>query len=279
MTEERRVRRENDNATKTVVDGLFDINGKLMRYISKLESDHSATVTAQQAKIDQLEQENRELKAELQYVRSECQTVVGNMEDKLRREYRAEIAISEKKANDNHRAMNETLQWHVSKLENDHKVTEATQQAKIDQMEEDIRDSKAEQREALGNMKNELQREYRAEIAVLEKKTDGNHQIVNETLHRVVEWFVSEIEQSRQQCKNDTSALAEEIQQIKSQEHVTIQNEVIVHNGYQLQKSTHHYRNLGAQYGAMAGEFIGGYAQDVVSELWSRAISLLAKLK
>lgn len=271
MEKERSERQENDEATKRAIDGLLDINDKLVQHISYLEKDHNATEATQQAKIDRLEQENRELKAKLR-------REVGSLEDRLRMECHADIAVLEKKANDSHSTMNETLQWHVSNLKNDHKVARTRQQAQIDQLKEDIRDSKAEQREdqrAFGK----LRMEWHADIAGLEKKVNNNHQIMNETLHSVVEWFIFETEQSRQRCKNATTTLAEEIQQIKSQEHVVIQNEVIIQNGHQLQESTHRYRNWGAQYGAMVGEIVGGYAQDMVTGLWSTAISLLTKLK
>ena len=109
----------------------------------------------------------------------------------------------------------------------------------------------------------------------MEKRGNDNHQIVNETLHGITELFIFEIKRAKEQSKNDTAALAKEIQQIKSQEHVIVQNEVIVQNGHQLQESTHHYRNWGARYGAMAGEFIGGSVQDMVTGLWSKALSLL----
>ena len=137
--------------------------------------------------------------------------------------------------------LNNKLIQYISKLENDRRVTEV--------------------------------------IARLERKVDKNHQITNETLYGIVELFFSEIKQLRQeisQCRNNTISLAEEIQQIK---HVLIKNEVIVHSGHDLQESNQcHYRNLGAKYGAIAGEYIGGHAEDMVTGLWSSATSLLAKL-
>ena len=163
--------------------------------------------------------------------------------------------------------LNNKLIQYISKLENDQRVTKAIKQAKIDQLEKKIQDQKAK-----------LQ-EYETEIARLERKVDKNYQTTNETLYGIVELFFSEIKQLRQeisQCRNNTISLAEEIQQIK---HVLIKNEVIVHSGHDLQESNHcYYRNLGAKYGAIAGEYIGGHAEDMVTMLWSSATSLLAKL-
>ena len=182
MTKEQSVRKKNDEATKHATDGLFDIVDKLIWYTFKLENDHSATVAAQQAKIDCLEQENRE----------------------------------------------------------------------------DIRELKAdsEQREALGNMEEQVQREYQAETAALEKNV---YQIVNETLHSITELFIFEMKQARE-SKNDTAALAEEIQQIKS--HI-VQIEETVRNLY----------NLSARYAAKYGKPIGGCAQDMVPGIWTKAPS------
>ena len=83
VTKEQSVRKKNDEATKHAIDGLFDIVDKQRRYISKLESDHRATVAAQQAKIDHLEEEIRELKEDLRDSKAELREALGNMEEQV----------------------------------------------------------------------------------------------------------------------------------------------------------------------------------------------------
>ena len=225
--------------------------------------------------------------------RSECQNRDKSVKEVIRKllDIIDELWLNISKIENHHRDTESIQKAKIDQLKKEIRdqkaelqVTTSIQEAKIDQLENEIRDQKAELQEykkAVASMEDKLRRECRTDVARLEEKVNEKYQTVNETLHDVVEFFISEMEQSRRECKNDTIALAEEVRQIQInvRERITIQNEVIVQSGHHLQESDHHYRNFGAKYGAMVGELVGGYAQDIVTGLWSRAINLLTKLK